>query len=50
MGAHFAELKTDLARFDERGLSLAGQLKIALGVGSVGILTGIGGIVTALLR
>ncbi len=50
VNGHFAEIKADLARFDERGLSLAGQVKIALGVGIVGILTGIGGIVTALLR
>ncbi|MBW3636525.1 MAG: ATP-binding protein, partial [Armatimonadetes bacterium] len=50
VNGYFAEIKADLARFDERGLSLAGQVKIALGVGILGVLTGIGGIVTALLR
>jgi hypothetical protein len=47
--AHFAEIKTDLARIDERGIGLAGQIKIALALGGMGILAGIGGILAALL-
>ena len=50
VNGHFAEIKADLARFDERGLSLAGQVKIALILSGLGLLTGIGGILTAILR
>ncbi len=46
----FAEIQTDLARLDERGIGLAAQVKMALIVGGIGVLAGIGGILTALLR
>jgi uncharacterized protein YicC (UPF0701 family) len=50
VNGHFAELKADLARYDERALGLMGQVKIALILGGVGVLAGLGGILTAILR
>ncbi len=50
VNAHFTAIQTDLARYDERTVSLAGQIKIALVVGGLGVLAGIGGIITALLN
>ncbi len=45
----FGEIKVDLARLDERGMSLAAQVKLAVAMGAIGILTGIGGILAAFL-
>jgi hypothetical protein len=50
VNGHFAELRTDLARYDERALNLLSQVKIALILGGVGVLAGLGGILTAILR
>ena len=44
------EMNVGLARIDERSASLAGQVKVALIVGAVGILTGVAGIITAILN
>ena len=43
-----ADIKADLARGDERTLSAAGQLKIALILGVAGVLAGFGGLIVAL--
>ena len=45
----FAAIKADLARNDERGLSAAGQLKIALTLGVLGLVAGFGGLIVALV-
>jgi hypothetical protein len=50
LGERFTELKTELARGEERGLSLAQQAKVALVLGGVGVLAGIGGLIAALVK
>jgi hypothetical protein len=50
VNGHFAELKADLARYDERAINIANQLKVALILGGAGLLAGLGGILTAALR
>ncbi|HEX8463352.1 MAG TPA: ATP-binding protein [Abditibacterium sp.] len=50
VNGHFAEIKADLARYDERGASLASQVKIAIVMGGLGLLAGLGGVLTAFLR
>lgn len=50
VNGHFAELKADLARYDERAINTANQLKVALVLGGAGLLAGLGGILTAVLR
>ncbi len=49
-GAHAIELRTDLARSDERLSAALAQTKLAFAVGIVGILTGIIGIIVAFMR
>ncbi len=49
IGANANAIQTDLARLDERGIGLAAQVKIALVLGGLGLLAGIGGVLTALL-
>ncbi|PQV63874.1 ATPase family associated with various cellular activities (AAA) [Abditibacterium utsteinense] len=50
IGGHFTTIQADLARFDERAIGLAAQVKTAMILGGLGILVGIGGIITAILR
>lgn len=50
VNAGFAEIKTDLARYDERWMALAAQAKVALILGGLGLLTGVGAVVAAFLR
>ncbi len=45
----FTDIKADLARGDERGMSAAGQLKVALTVGVLGLVAGFGGLIVALM-
>lgn len=46
----FTDLKTELARGEERGLSLAQQAKVALALGGVGLLAGVGALIAALVN
>lgn len=46
--SHAVELRTDVARADERISSALTQTKIAIGIGAVGVLVGIGGLIVAL--
>ena len=48
VNGRFADLKSELARGDERNLSAAGQLKIALTLGVLGLVAGFGGLIVAL--
>ena len=45
----FTDIKAELARGDERGLSAAGQVKIALTMGILGLVAGFGGLIVALV-
>ena len=49
VGEKFSAIKADLARQDERGLSAAGQLKIALTLSVLGLVAGFGGLIVALV-
>ena len=48
--SHAIELRTDVARADERISAALTQTKIALAVGAVGVMVGIGGLVVALMN
>jgi len=50
VGAGITEIRTDLARYDERAIALASQLKIALILGGAGLIAGLAGILTAILH
>lgn len=45
----FTDIKADLARGDERVAATAGQLKLAIALGVLGLLAGFGGVITALV-
>ena len=45
----FTDIKAELARSDERGLSAAGQIKAAIIIGALGVAAGFGGLIVALM-
>ena len=45
----FSDIKAELARSDERGISIGGKINLALTLGALGIATGIGGLIAALM-
>ena len=44
----FTDIKAELARSDERGISIGGKINLALTLGALGIVTGVVGIIVAL--
>ena len=45
----FADIKSDLARGDERGLAVGSRINLALTLGALGLLVGFGAIIVALV-